>query len=196
MKESSKDVTGIILAGGKSSRMGTDKGFIKYRSKYFITHIIEAMEPIVRDIIIVSDCADYDIFNKQRVEDEIKNAGPLAGVYTGLKHTRTAYNLIVSCDVPLIKTAVLTKLLEQRTEEAQVIQLQGENKTMPLLALYKKECEQKCLELLERGERRMKVAIAEFKTKTIEIEKEEWLRSMMNVNTPEDLKNISHGIDD
>ncbi|MFC5048876.1 molybdenum cofactor guanylyltransferase [Aquimarina hainanensis] len=71
------------MAGGKSSRMGTDKGFIKYRSKYFITHIIEAMEPIVRDIIIVSDCADYDIFNKQRVEDEIKNAGPLAGVYTG-----------------------------------------------------------------------------------------------------------------
>ncbi|MFC5048877.1 hypothetical protein [Aquimarina hainanensis] len=42
----------------------------------------------------------------------------------------------------------------------------------------------------------MKVAIAEFKTKTIEIEKEEWLRSMINVNTPEDLKNISHGIDD
>ena len=53
--KSKKNITGIILAGGTSSRMGTDKGLILYKNKAFVKHIIEAMEPLVDNIIIISN---------------------------------------------------------------------------------------------------------------------------------------------
>ena len=84
-----KNITGIILAGGKSSRMGTDKGFVMYKNKAFIQHIIEAIHPLVDEIIIVSNNPDYDVFKLKRVNDIIENAGPLAGVYTGLFESET-----------------------------------------------------------------------------------------------------------
>ena len=56
-----KDITGIILAGGKSTRMGTDKGFLKFNGKSFIEYSIAALKPLVSQIIIVSNNPDYDI---------------------------------------------------------------------------------------------------------------------------------------
>jgi len=105
-------ITGIILAGGKSSRMGTDKGFVLYKNKSFIQHIIEALQPLVDEIIIVSNNPDYDIFGLKRVSDLIENAGPLAGVYTGLDYSETENNLVISCDVPLINSETLTLLID------------------------------------------------------------------------------------
>ena len=88
-----KHITGIILAGGKSSRMGTDKGFVIYKNKAFIQHIIEAINPLVDDIIIISNNPDYDVFRLKRFDDIIENAGPLAGVYTGLHFTKILQNI-------------------------------------------------------------------------------------------------------
>ena len=76
--------TGIILAGGKSSRMGQDKGLLMLNGRTFMSHIIEALEPVVSDIIIVSNNSDYDIYKLKRVADILKDSGPLAGLYTGL----------------------------------------------------------------------------------------------------------------
>lgn len=97
-----KDITGIFLAGGKSSRMGTDKGFLKLNDKTFIEYSLAAMKPLVSQIMIVSNNTDYDKFNLKRVEDFINDAGPLAGLYSGLKAAKTEFNLVLSCDVPLV----------------------------------------------------------------------------------------------
>jgi len=167
-----KQITGIILAGGKSSRMGSDKGFVMYKNKAFIQHIIEAIQPLVNDIIIVSNNPDYDIFKLNRVTDLIENAGPLAGVYTGLNYTSTEDNLIVSCDVPLINTETLKKLTEQVNADHDVIQLESLGKTMPLIALYKKQCKEVCAKLLQEGERRLRTALKNMNVKTIVLDKQ------------------------
>ena len=70
-----KHITGIILSGGKSSRMGTDKGFLVYDGKPFVQHSIEALKPLVSNIIIVSNDEDYDVFGFNRIQDVIKNRG-------------------------------------------------------------------------------------------------------------------------
>ena len=62
-----KHITGIILAGGKSSRMGSDKGLMMLNNKPFIQHIVEALQPLVNEVIIVSNNADYDIFKLKRI---------------------------------------------------------------------------------------------------------------------------------
>ena len=67
------NITGIILAGGKSSRMGTEKGLILYKNKPFVKHIIEAMKPLVNNIIIICNTRAYERFGFKCYEDLIKN---------------------------------------------------------------------------------------------------------------------------
>lgn len=188
-----KHITGIILAGGKSSRIGSDKGFLLLSSKTFIQHIIETMQPLVHEIIIVSNNKDYDIYNLKRVNDIIENAGPLAGVYSGLHHSNTKNNLVLSCDVPLINTETLKELTDNLEENVDVIQLESIGKTMPLIAVYKKHCENNFLELLQQGERRLRFAVKQCKVKTIILNKE-LEKFTTNINTINNLNEIINAI--
>lgn len=190
-----KDVTGIILAGGKSARMGSDKGLISFNGSLFIEHIIEALKPLVKNIIIVSNNSEYDKFGYKRVEDLIEDSGPLAGLYTGLVHSETENNLVLSCDIPLIKSMVLEQLLNPIYIDFDVVQLQSKDKIMPLIASYKKACLHKCLELLNNGERRLQELASQLSTKTITIDSN--LESYVeNINTKHELNHIINEIAD
>lgn len=194
MKNHSK-ITGIILAGGKSSRIGSDKGFILLNGSTFISYIIETLKPFVEEIIIVSNNSDYDVFGHKRVHDIINNAGPLAGLYSGLYHSKNENNLVLSCDVPMINSYILKKLINEVEEKIDIVQIQSQNRTMPLIAIYKKHCKQLCLKLLESGERRLKVAVEQLNTKTVmlDIHLEKYIR---NINTKEQLKTLRHEFED
>ena len=189
-----KDITGILLAGGKSSRMGSDKGFLKLNGATFMSLIIEAVQPLVNDIIIVSNNSEYDIFNLKRVDDIVKDAGPLAGLFTGLFYSETEYNLVLSCDVPLINNAVLDKLIEGLDSDTDVIQLQSQGKTMPLIALYKKQCMHQCLDQLKKGERRLRMAVEGLNTKTIALDPDldPFVR---NINTLSELTQLKNELE-
>ena len=185
------NITGIILAGGKSTRMGSDKGFVIYQNKPFIQHIIDALQPLVNEIIIVSNNPDYDVFKLKRIDDIIKDAGPLAGIYTGLYHSKTDLNLVLSCDIPAINQDVLKQLILQKNEEIDVVQAQSNGKTMPLIALYNKRCANTCLALLESGERRLRFLIKQLKSKTIVLDNT-LEKYTANINSQSDLKQLNN----
>ncbi|NCO64794.1 MAG: molybdenum cofactor guanylyltransferase [Flavobacteriales bacterium] len=190
-----KDITGIILAGGKSSRMGgTDKGFLKLNGKTFIEYSIEAIKPLVSQIMIVSNNPDYDVFKLKRVDDIIKDSGPLAGIYSGLQHSKTDYNLVLSCDIPLIKTGILEHLIEEQDGFHDVIQLVSNHKPMPLIAMYTKRCETLFYEHLQNNERRLHVALSHLKVKNIVLLNSESELLTLNINTPEELKTLKYDI--
>ena len=186
-----RTITGIILAGGQSSRMGQDKGFLKLKGKTFMSYIIEALKPIVGEIIIVSNNPDYDVFKLKRVEDVMEDSGPLAGLYAGLLHSETENNIVLSCDVPLINTSVLKKLIEGFTSEVEVIQFESQGKTMPLVAMYKRHCMHPILKLLQTNERRLRFAIEQLEVKTIKLDPELG-KTVRNINTIRELKEIKH----
>ncbi|MDN3667347.1 molybdenum cofactor guanylyltransferase [Algibacter miyuki] len=185
-----KHITGIILAGGKSSRMGTDKGFLSFNGKSFIQYSIDALQPLVSKIIIVSNCADYDVFGLERIEDTIENSGPLAGIYSGLKHSETTYNLVLSCDIPLIHSQILERLISEVDNGSEVIQIESNGRRMPLIALYKKSCESRFLKLLNSGERKLQFAVNQCKSKVVSLEKHEQ-KLTTNINTKDELKQIT-----
>lgn len=187
------NITGIILAGGKSSRIGFDKGVINLNGKPFIVHIIEAMKPLVNNIIIVSDNTDYDKFGYQIVNDLIKNFGPVAGLYSGLSNSKTEYNLVLSCDVPLIKTFILEQLIDRFDIDYDMIQLQSENKSMPLIAIYKTHCLHTFEAQLNKNEKRLRIAVEQLKHKTITIDSE-CDQYVKNINTIAQLNEILHAI--
>jgi len=189
------NITGIILAGGKSTRMGTDKGFVKFNNKTFIQHIIDTLQPLVNEIIIVSNNPNYDVFKLKRVDDIIENSGPIAGLYTGLHHSNTEYNLVLSCDTPLINQEIFKQLISHTNKDIEVIQIESEGKTMPLIALYHKKCENTCLKLLKSGERRLRFLIKQLKSKTIVLDATLG-KYTANINSQSDLKNLNNEFED
>lgn len=186
-----KNITGIILSGGKSRRMGTDKGFLSFNGKLFTQASIDALKPLVSEIIIVSNNADYDVFGLKRIEDIIENSGPLAGIYSGLNHSKTEYIIALSCDIPLISSGILKKLIEVIDEVSEVIQIESNGKSMPLIALYKKSCKDVFYKLLQKGERRLQFAVNQCRVKNITLDTESAILTM-NINTPEELKVIKN----
>ena len=95
--------TGIILAGGKSSRMGTNKALLTIDGKTVIERIVNQLEQIVDEIIVVTNpFHDYEFLQLPMVEDKWKGMGPLAGIEAGLNASTTERNLIVACDMPFI----------------------------------------------------------------------------------------------
>ncbi|WP_346883395.1 molybdenum cofactor guanylyltransferase [uncultured Algibacter sp.] len=181
------NITGIILAGGKSSRMGTDKGFLILNNKPFIQYSIDALKPLVDDILIVSDNSDYDIFGLKRVNDITKDAGPVSGIHSGLKASKTELNMVLSCDIPLINSKILQKLIDNIDTVSQIIQVESHGKSMPLIAIYRKGVINTFNAFLKNDERRLRIAIKSCLSKNIQLEKEHEICTM-NVNTINELK--------
>lgn len=188
---SKKTITGIVLAGGKSRRMSTDKALLLFKGKPFLSHVIEALMPMADEILIVSDNKKHGEFNFKRVSDTMIDAGPLSGLHAGLKHSNTELNIILSCDVPLIQTSVLEIILANNTDEYDVIQIEEEGKSHPLIALYKKRVTPHLLVALQKGERKLSKALIGLNVKSISISKSHY-EALRNINTRSDLKSIEN----
>jgi molybdopterin-guanine dinucleotide biosynthesis protein A len=110
------DVTGIILAGGKSSRMGVNKAMLKYEGMSIIEHTAELMRSLFpRVIIITNDTNEYKFLGLEMFKDLFPGNGPLGGIHSGLSHSKTEKNFIVSCDMPLISKELVQFITEFKT---------------------------------------------------------------------------------
>jgi molybdenum cofactor guanylyltransferase len=160
------ELTGIILAGGKSSRMGEDKGLMSFEDKPMIQYIIDVVKPLVEGIIIIANDKQYEQFGYPVYEDIIKDKGPLAGILTGLTHSNTDKNLVLSCDVPFVNEAIL-KLLIEACEDVDVVIPEKDNRTHQLIGMYDKSCIGTFKSELEADQRKLKLAIEQLNYKTI-----------------------------
>lgn len=186
-----ENITGIILAGGKSTRMGSDKGLLPFNGKPFIQYSIDALRPLVSEILIVSDDDVYDQFGLKRVNDKLKDAGPVSGICSGLEASTTEYNFVLSCDIPLIKTDVLVMLLSASNDTYNIIQAESLGKTMPLVALYKKKVRNHFQRALDKGERRLRFVIGQCCYKNVVLPNGLEITTK-NVNTKQEFKELQH----
>ena len=139
MTYSKKPIGAIILAGGLSSRMGTEKGLVRLNGKPMILAVIEAAKKISADIILVANKAEYNQFGYPVFKDDFQEKGPLGGIYTGLKNSAHDYNLVLSCDIPFISTEVLKRISDY--DPAFDISVAGhQGKIHPLVGIYSKAC--------------------------------------------------------
>ncbi|WP_428910155.1 molybdenum cofactor guanylyltransferase [Niallia sp. Krafla_26] len=130
--------TGIILAGGKSSRMGTNKALLTIEGKTVIERIVGQVEQIVDQCIIVTNhFQDYKFLQLPMVEDKWKDMGPLAGIEAGLTSSQTENNLIVACDMPFISIDT-GKYLLTLLEYYQAVVPEVNGQLHPLFAAYRK----------------------------------------------------------
>src|SRR5688500_17395657 len=106
-------LTAIILAGGKSTRMKTDKGLVLFKSKPLIKHVIDVIAQLTPSVMIISSNPAYQQFGYTCFADEILHKGPLAGIYTGLIHSATPKNILLGCDMPFLSTKLLGSIIHE-----------------------------------------------------------------------------------
>lgn len=178
-------ITGIILAGGKSSRMGSDKGMLELHGKKFIEYIIEAIKPVVDEIIIVANNFNYNDFGYKIVRDLVKDCGPMGGIYSGLMVSETEKNLILSCDIPDIRTETLQQIISHsETEDATVPLHDGLSE--PLCAVYSKNCIVEFKKCLDKREFRLRDALKNLSVNYVQFIPGEHFSvdGFANINTP------------
>ncbi|MCC9016265.1 MULTISPECIES: molybdenum cofactor guanylyltransferase [Flavobacterium] len=129
-------LTAFILCGGKSSQLQSEKGLVLFRKKPFIEHIIGAILPVTQKIVLITESKEYDYLTYPKIPDVIADKGPLGGIYTALLQSETEFNLILSCDIPLISTELLQELLSKHTEEAGITVFASESRMHPLIGIY------------------------------------------------------------
>ncbi len=147
--------TGIILAGGQSSRMGQNKALMKIDGVPVIERIAIELEKITDELLIVTNTFHtYQYLNIPMVGDEQKGKGPLAGIQAGLKATRSEKNLIVACDMPFISSSLGDFLLEELEDyQAAIPKLEGH--VHPLFGAYRKDALHAVSQSLAKNELRM-----------------------------------------
>lgn len=130
-------LTAIILAGGKSSRMGEDKGLMNLNGKPMIAWVLETVSKLTSEIILIANNPEYKKFGFPVYEDEVPEKGPLGGIITGLKASDTEKNWIISCDTPYINADLLNVLMNEVGDYDAVVPVY-KNKVHPLIGVYRK----------------------------------------------------------
>jgi len=136
MNVNKMNVTGIILAGGKSSRMGTDKGLQELCGKPLIYYSIKVLSELCSTIIISTSSDAYQSFGYKTLADEIPGIGPMGGIYSALKQSRTEKNLVLSCDLPFVSKELLSYIIENSEGYQVAVPWQGNQHYEPLCGFY------------------------------------------------------------
>ncbi len=187
-----RPITAIILAGGKSSRIGSDqdKAILKLNGKRLIDIVISKLKHIAGDnIIIVGPPEKYPSY-KQVVPDLFNPKGLLVGLYSGLKSSASRYNLVVGCDMPFLKVELLQYMRDKIGSKDIIIPRYAKNYIEPLCAIYSKDCLSVMEKNIEAGILSIRRIFPYLKVKYIE-EKEikrvdPELDSFFNINYKED----------
>ncbi|MES0278824.1 MAG: molybdenum cofactor guanylyltransferase, partial [Dehalococcoidales bacterium] len=138
------DITSIVLAGGKSLRLGRDKATEILNGQSLVKRVVTSLSSLTSDIIVVSgsdkDSLGLDGYPGLRVVSDVyPGKGPLVGIYSGLTASASSYNLVAACDMPFLNLELIAYLLKE-TDGYDVVLPRLDNMVEPLHAVYTKSC--------------------------------------------------------
>lgn len=130
-------ITGILLAGGKSSRMGQDKAKMLFKGKSLAQWSMEALRPLCTSIIVSSNNLNHISFGNKIVPDVTWIQGPLSGLAAALETSQTEINIVLACDTPNVQTKHLKKLLDALENYDASVLVCESGQVHPLIGCYK-----------------------------------------------------------
>ncbi len=189
-------MTGIILAGGKNSRMGVNKAFLEINGIRLIDKVLSVFKELFSEILIVTnEPLSYTGFSSSVIVTDIyKNKGALGGIYSGLFFASNDYSFVTACDMPFLNKDFIS-YLAQRAKKHDIVVPQSSDGFQPLYAVYSKNC----LAPIKRNLEADKLKITGFyKGMRVLTVTEEIINSynedgnlFLNINTPKELEKIS-----
>lgn len=188
-------VTVAVMAGGKSSRMGTDKSFVPLLGKPLIEHVLERVAGLGNDVIVITNSPEnYAYLDLPLFRDVHPGHGPLGGLHTALSQSHNAHVLVVACDMPWLSRPLLSHMLSLRAT-ADVVAPRWQKRPEPLHAIYAKSCLEPVEKKLKAGQLKLTSFYGLVSVRFLEQDEISRLdpegRSFANVNTPGDLVQAS-----
>ncbi|WP_066220945.1 molybdenum cofactor guanylyltransferase [Formosa haliotis] len=188
--QTKKHISIYILCGGKSSRMQTEKGLVVFNEKPFIEWILDAVKPISNQIFLITENTDYSIYNYPLIADIHKNKGPVGGIHTALKHTSTQQNLILSCDIPMISTHILTRyLINSKVINSDIAFVSDSTRDYPLIGMYSTNNLPKFENAINRNHLKLMSLIQDSTFHRIQVASKDF-KALYNINTKDELQTL------
>ncbi len=163
-----ESVAGVILSGGKNTRMGANKAFLEVEGERMIDRAVRILREACGEIIIVTneplDYLDQDV---TVVTDIFKDMGPLAGIHAGLFHATAPRAFVCACDMPYLDAPFIRHLLSL-AEGHDIVVPERKGRPEPLHAIYSRKCLPAIRSLLERDERKVTGFYKGFRVRTVE----------------------------
>jgi len=187
------NVTAFILAGGKSTRMGTDKAFVEYHGRTLLARALDLARSVTPEVRIVGSREKFAPFAPV-VEDIFRDCGPLGGIHAALRSSLTELNLMLAVDTPFVSWAFLQYLISQArgAPEAAAVVPRDDEGWQPLCGIYRREFADTAENALGAGRNRIDWLFGMVRTRVIEKEELEgagFARAIFrNLNTPEELE--------
>ncbi|MCP3669320.1 MAG: molybdenum cofactor guanylyltransferase MobA [Gammaproteobacteria bacterium] len=189
MNQALNDITGVILAGGRASRMnGQDKGLVNLAGKPMIEHVIAAIDPQVSEIVINANRSReaYAGYGRRIIADATGDyAGPLAGIAAGIEAATTDLILTVPCDGPWLPADLVLRLkqgLDQSPSKVCVAHDGG--RIQPVFGLFHKDALPEIHNYLNGGDRKLLLWINQQEPAIVDFS--DHPAAFINVNTPEE----------
>jgi molybdopterin-guanine dinucleotide biosynthesis protein A len=187
-------MTGIILVGGKSQRMGKNKAFMDSGGVPLFERVYRIFREIFSEIIIVAnDVLPFEKYEATLRTDIILDKGALGGLYTGLLHSSNYHAFCSACDMPFLNPRVIKYMGEER-DGYDVIVPKTHDGLHPLHAIYSKRCLNPMRQLLDRNDLKIVNFFHQVRVRYIEeMELREFdphMRSVINVNTEEEMETV------
>lgn len=171
--------TAIVLAGGKSSRMGEDKGMLPINGKPLIAHIVEQLQDSFDEIIIgANDPEKYRFLNLPVIPDLEKDRGPLMGIYSCLKASTNNINFITACDIPTMNIGLINNMILLADGVDIVMPVGKENHYEPLFAVYLKSVLPSADIVLKNNCRRIIELLNFAKVRFIDFDNSKWYENL------------------
>jgi molybdopterin-guanine dinucleotide biosynthesis protein A len=187
------NVTVVINAGGKSTRMGTDKALLEIAGRTMIERIVEQTAGLGEPIIITNTPERYAHLGLPTFADVLPGKGALGGLYTAIQAAAQPYALVLACDMPFVNRPLLEYMISLAPNfEAVVPRLNGEAE--PFRALYSKACLDPIRRALDAGKMRVISFFPDMNLRWLEEDEirqfDPELLTFMNCNTPEELEAV------
>ena len=190
-------VIGAVLCGGHGRRMGSDKLSLEIGGRTLAARAVDALHLAGLDVVLVlrpRQPAPLMARTTAIVRDEIQDAGPMGGLHALLRWLPTEWTLVVPCDQPFLKTALLLGLLGQPRDDVDAIAGRPAGLAEPLPGLYRRTCLPAIEEALASGERSLRDLLSSLRVSALPEERlRQWdpeLVSYLNINTQADLARV------
>jgi len=192
MSDSEPSRAGFLLAGGMSTRMGTDKAFLIFDGQTLLDRALIVMQTVCNRVTVVGDPAKFAKYQAGSViADIFPGCGPLAGIHSALVHSVAEFNLMLAVDMPFVTEGLLSFLFAAAEENAAVVTVPRVNhRLQPLCAVYRRDFAAAAERALRAGNYKIDALFSSVSTHVIEAAELAAAgfsaRNFFNVNTPQD----------
>jgi molybdopterin-guanine dinucleotide biosynthesis protein A len=174
-----ENATAIILAGGKSSRMGVDKSLLSVNGEPMIAGIVRQLEDYFDEVIIsANDPGKYAFLKRAVVPDVEKNRGPLMGIYSCLMASNSEVNFITACDIPEMNLRLIQNMINLTRDTDIVMPIKEGGRHEPLYAIYRKSVAGKAEWVLNNNGERIIELLDHVRVKLIAFNDTGWYQNL------------------